>query len=384
MEDVTDSTPVTATAPGFSQASMVVDIVQPAMRISGIGTSIPLFSNPDPFQVFVGIPNADSSAIYQYQAVRVSDSPSGVVATVENSAPSVGQLETLDGTGQAFEITIPRGESSSSSTVSQGGIAFQPVGTGTTTVSAWITGFISTDDAAADVTVTMPAITMPGDLTVGAGLQYGPCMVRLDAENHGGLDLLIQSSNPATALVAPDRYTAGSESITLHIDNGIKTGSFYIQGVEEAEGTVTITASAPGFVSDSMAVEVVRPALCITGLSDSASIGQEDIIFRVCTGIPNSTGTALYQYQAVRVKENTDGVTATVSSSDPGVAELVTDSETGGSVSVVVSEGANCSENTVEAGGVAMSVLSAGETTISAEIPSFTSVQNASVTVTVE
>ena len=57
----------------------------------------------------------------------------------------------------------------------------------------------------------------------------------------------ITSSNPDVLLVSPNTTTAGTPFVDIPVANGSTDASFAIHGVEGAQGTVTLTATAPGF-----------------------------------------------------------------------------------------------------------------------------------------
>lgn len=384
LEDVTGSTTITASSPAFISDSMPVEVVQPALRLIGLTTSTTTLAVDDPFQVTVGIPNGDNSSIAVNQYVRVSGDGTGFIATVSNSAASVGQLVTDPLTGQSVTVNIAEGTYLSPSNVASGGVAFDALASGTTTVSATIPGFIATDNASSDVSVGAAALHLPDSATIGAGLQYGWYYVQLDSTDHGGIDVTVSSNNTALALVAPDASSVGSESIVLPVADGSSSARFYVQGVESVTGTTTVLATAPGFVEDSMSVEVVQPALRIIGLVNPTSVTANDDPFQVSIGIPNAANSSIAINQYVRVSGDATGVTATVSNNNGGVAELVTTGSTGQSVTVDIGEGSYLSPSAVATGGVAFSVISDGETMVSATIPDFIATDGASVLVTVE
>ena len=76
-----------------------------------------------------------------------------LTATVSNENAAVGQLVTTLTTDQSVTVAIVEGQHRSASTVAAGGVAFDPLAGGTTTVNAFIAGFIATDAAAVEVTV---------------------------------------------------------------------------------------------------------------------------------------------------------------------------------------------------------------------------------------
>ena len=98
------------------------------------------------------------------------------------------------------------------------------------------------------VTVSAPGMTLlnlPG--LVGGGLMTGGFAARLGATAHGGVTVRITSSNPDVLLVSPNTTTAGTPFVDIPVANGSTDASFVIHGVEGAQGTVTLTATAPGF-----------------------------------------------------------------------------------------------------------------------------------------
>ncbi len=95
-----------------------------------------------------------------------------------------------------------------------GGVDFDPIGGGSTTVSATATGFRAATPV--NVTVSAPAMTLfslPG--LVGAGLMSGTYTARLGATAHGGVTVRITSSNPAVLLVSRNASTVGTASSTF-------------------------------------------------------------------------------------------------------------------------------------------------------------------------
>ena len=85
------------------------------------------------FSVNIGVLNA-SGGFASIQALRVG-APS-VTVTVSHTNTAVGQLVTTSGPGQSRTVTIAAGQSNSPTTVAAGGVAFDPIGGGSTTVTA--------------------------------------------------------------------------------------------------------------------------------------------------------------------------------------------------------------------------------------------------------
>jgi hypothetical protein len=105
----------------------------------------------DPFIVRIGAPNATNQFMSLEQAIRAGGT--AVTATLTSGTPGVGQLVTTAQTGGTVTVTIGPGQTRSPNTVATGGVAFDPLTAGTTTVRATIAGFVALPDATVLVTV---------------------------------------------------------------------------------------------------------------------------------------------------------------------------------------------------------------------------------------
>ncbi|HET7038337.1 MAG TPA: hypothetical protein VFH97_00535, partial [Gemmatimonadales bacterium] len=125
----------------------------------------------------------------------------------------------------------------------------------------------------------------------------------------------------------------------------------------------------------------LQPALELLGLSATTTTLTANDLFQVRVGTPNGQRTGLTAEQTVRV--GGAALTAAITSSNPAIGQLVTDSLTGGSVVVGITPGEARSPGTVAAGGVELAPLADGVTTVAASIPGFVLLPGASVTVDV-
>lgn len=374
VEGATGTVDITATATGFSTGTGTQTIVQPAVQITNLQNNTTTLSPDDPFRVQIGIPNSIDSALSAAQVIRPGGI--GVTVTVTSSTPTVGRLVTTGSSSGSETVQILVGQSISPNTVSLGGIAFEPLTTGTTDVSVTIPGFALVDNSTETITVSTPGITVSTG-TIGAGLVYHANQsATLGASAHGGVTVRIESSNPAVALVSPDASTVGSTFIDVFVPDGQISAIFRVHGVEGTTGTVTITATAAGFTNGSNTADIVVPALQITNLIENTNTGASDDPFRVQIGIPNSVNTALAAAQVVR-PGGTGPLTVTITNSNATVGQLVTTALTGQSVTVTIDVGQSISANSVAAGGVAFDPLAQGSTTLEATIPGFAQVNNA-------
>jgi uncharacterized repeat protein (TIGR01451 family) len=375
---------ITATAPGFTMVQSTVTVEQPALRLHNLATSTTTLSPDSDFFVAVGLNNNGVSLLAE-QAVAPGGS---LTATVTNSVGTVAQLKQGANVGQSLTISIPAGQMRSAQSFASGGLTFDPIGSGTTSVSASIPGFIATDAAAVSVGVTAPVMTMQGlPVSVGAGLQtnFNPfcCQigVALGASQHGGVTLTITSSNPAVVRLAPDAVTAGATSINLVVPNNQTFVGFHVQGLENAAGTVTIQASAPGFTDGTGTVTVVTPAYRIANLAASLTTLSPNNDFSVAVGLPDATNTTVFAEQAVRPGGS---FTATVSNSNATAGALRTSSSGPvQSVQVAIPAGRSRSQDGFAAGGVTFDPANQGNTVVSASIPGLMPTANATVNMTV-
>ena len=177
------------------------------------------------------------------------------MVTFTSSTAAVGEVKTTTAHGATVTVSMPANTSCTPASVASGGVAFDPVGGGTTTVKASAPGFAAFSTASQTVTVSQPAINVTDVFVmvcirgtrVGGGLQ-DLYRVTLGGANHGGVTVRIQSSDAAVALVAPDGTTPGSAAIDVTLPDGQTTYDFYVQGVSGATGTAVISASQALFV----------------------------------------------------------------------------------------------------------------------------------------
>ena len=124
------SVSLTATQEQFTDGTLALEVVEPVLFISGLITSTTTLSVDDPFRVLTGIPNTAGTAFQTTQVV----SAAGPVT-----------------------VQIPSGSAGSPSSVAAGGVAFDALSEGTTTISATAPGFKSTFSLSSEeVTVTPP------------------------------------------------------------------------------------------------------------------------------------------------------------------------------------------------------------------------------------
>ena len=142
------------------------------------------------------------------------------------------------------------------------GFAFEPLGTGTTTVTVSSPDAVTmTSTGVRQVQVTSPVINAGATVSVGAGLMTS-ASASLSAAQHGGVDVTITAgtaAQPGPVRLSRTPTEVGTQSITVHLDNGQSSISYYVHGLENTTGSSTITLTAERFTSDSHTVDVVQP-----------------------------------------------------------------------------------------------------------------------------
>ncbi len=383
----TSPTPITitATATGYNAGSVPITVAQPALVLSGLTANPTTFSTTDPFQAQIGVPNAAATGMSAFQAIRAGGAT--VVVDLTNSNGTVAQLVTTPVTGNAVSVQIAAGQSSSPSSVATGGVAFDPLVAGSTTVAGTATGFIALPTATQVITVTAPTITLntPGQFTgqVGAGLQDA-ASGNFQVATPGSLTVRIQSSNPGVALVSPNATTAGQSFIDIPIASGSGSFTYVIQGVEGQSGTVQISATAPGYSTGVVNVTIVAPALQISGLNTTYTAAAANDPFQVLVGIPNTNRTGMSAFQAIRTGGT--ALTVTIQNSNGTTGTLVTGVTpvSGNTATVSVQPGQSASPSTRATGGIEFDPLAVGTTSITATGAPFFALPTATVNVTVQ
>jgi hypothetical protein len=371
---------LTATNASFADATTGIDVAPAVFMINSLETSTTSMSADDPFSVRTGFIHSNGTT-FRYAPVSGAGP---LTVTLTSSNVAVGQLKTSSETGSPVTVIMPVNTYDSPASVASGGVAFDPLAGGTTTISASAPGFSNFySGASVSVTVTKPGMTLSdiygGDYRVGGGLQI-PFRLTLGAGNHGGVTVRVTSSDTLRLLISSNATTSGTAFIDVYIPDGQTYKDFYIQGQSGNVGTVTLTATNSNFTTGSRNVEVVQGVLQILNLSTSIATSAVDDPFQVRTGYLHSNGTT-FRYAPV---SGAGPLTVTLTSSDAAVGQLKTYMVIGSSVTIGLPINTYDSPNSVESGGVAFDPLRQGTTTIAASATGFyNAYSGASVLVTV-
>jgi hypothetical protein len=152
VEGQTGSTTFTISAPGFVNATVPITVRGVGVALLSLPTTTTSLSPSTPFQVYIAPLNAAGTDIQGEQVIRPGGAP--LTATITNSNATAAQLVTQAVTGQSVTVGIAVGQSRSPSTLVTGGVQFDPLAAGSTTVQAGITGVFSAPGATRPVTVT--------------------------------------------------------------------------------------------------------------------------------------------------------------------------------------------------------------------------------------
>ena len=379
LDDVIDTVRVAVSAPGFVPDTASIYVLQPGIQIINLSGTQNTFSLDDPFQVRVGVPNAGHSYINYVQARRAGGDT--LRATVTSDTPAVGVLTTPASTSGSVDVRIAPSQSTSPTSVASGGVAFDALTPGTTTVHATLPGFVdSLTSSSAAVTVSAPTMSV---LTqdVGVGLQTTRLYVTLGASAHGGVTVTIRSSNAAIMRVAANDSTPGTEFIEVEVPDGETRAYYWAQGWTGGTGTVTVSATADGFTDGSGTLSVLTPAVEIRGLASSLTAGNAPDDFYARIGTPNSTSSSVGRVQGIR--PGASPVDITFATSAPTIGQLVTTDGPQTPRVLTLVEGQLQTPTTVANGGISLDPLAAGSTVVDVSATGFTTMVNGRITVTI-
>ena len=362
-----------ATAPGFTGDTVAVPILQAAIDIASVATQLTTLSPPALFVARIGISN--QNFLTELQSVRAGGR--GYVVTVTSGTPATAVLITnADTVGTASkQLTIGPGQTQTPGSLASGGVAIRPLAAGTTTISGTSAGAIATTNATANVTVSGSSITLQASRDVGGGLMASS-FGQLSGSNHGGITVRLTSGDPAKMLLSPNATTAGTAFIDIPLANGNAFFNYYVHGLEGQIGSISVTASAPGFTNGSGTVNVVQSRLDLVSLPTTTTTLSSDHQIQVRVGV--GSASFMNELQAVRIGGTT--LRATVTSST--TAGLIV-SSAGAAASGTADIAPGFSSTPFGAGGVAFRPFSSGTTTVSATIPNVFALPTASGTVTV-
>jgi hypothetical protein len=391
MESVIDTCHLLLTAPagsGVTSGEAFIPIVQPALRIVNLDTSLSSQSKPEAFNVEVGVPTKHLGTLADVQAVRACGP--GVSVNVCNyiPPPPAAEVGTIVGeVNGCLPILIIQQSTPTrlAPPIQSPPVYYDPEHVyGSTIITADAPGFIRTDAGSKDVTVAARVVGVhPHQL--GAGLQ-DQFALRLNATLSQSITITVKSNDTGICKVALNSTNDGTDSVGVTIPKGRTLAYFYIQGMEDVIDTCQLSLTPPNGsgVAPGMAyIPAVEPGLQIVNLGGTIKTTAADDGFNVLVGIPGSKlGSLVDTTQVAR-------------HGGPGLALKVCNTippSPGPEIGSIVGEGPDgCLPVTIQAmkGGTLGGVLAfhpgtiTGTTTVYASAPDLISTDAASKDVTV-
>ena len=372
MEGRTGDVTITATATGFTAAEAIVHVVQPALELVSVPTSMSSVDANVEFRVRIGLLAGPPSSSFISPTQELRAGAPELTVTVTNENANVARLVTLAGSAQTRTVVIRPGDSTSVFGVASGGIAVDAVGGGTTRITAAAAGYQPTTSASQTLTVTAPVLSLHSlNTTVGSGLQYGAFGGSLDGSQHGGVDIVLTSGDPAILRLSPNAQTEGTGTLRIHLDNGQTGFSYYLQGMEGRTGDVTVTATAEGFTGDDGIVHVVQPAIELVGVPATMTSLAPNVEFRARIGLLAGPANNSFISPTQEIRSGGTALTVTISNDNSSVAQLTTLAGTAQTRTVTISPGDSSSPFGVASGGIALDPIGGGTTRVSASAAGF-------------
>jgi hypothetical protein len=150
VSGITGSVTVTASNPDFTEGTTTMNVVQPVLAIQSLPTLTNAAADDIPFVVYTGLLDTGGTYITEWQYVSAAGP---VRAQITSSIPGVGRLVTAAQQGGSVVVDVPVNSYYSPGSVGTGGVAFDPVSSGTTTVSVTAIGFTTYSGSSQAVTV---------------------------------------------------------------------------------------------------------------------------------------------------------------------------------------------------------------------------------------
>ena len=374
---------ITASSTNYSNGTTQITVAAPAMDLSGIPATTTTFAANDPFVVRIGVINAGNTGFSAFQTIRAGSSP--LTATITNSNGAVARLvKTADTSTTQETVTIGPHATTSPGSVAAGGVAFDPLAAGTTTVTGSIPGFTSLAGATIGVAVSAPNITLStpaqGTGRVGNGLQDAAGGF-LQSPTPVATTVRVSSGDQTALLISATDSTPGGQFADIPVPINGQSFTYYVQGVGLSTGPVTITASSTNYNNGTTQVTVAAPAMDLSGIPATTTTLSANDPFVVRIGVINAANNSFSAFQAIRA--GSAPLTATIRNSNGTVAQLVTTPTTGNQVTVTIGPKASSSPGSVALGGVAFDPLAGGSTVVTGSIPGFTELSGDTVNVAV-
>jgi hypothetical protein len=304
------TTTITAQAAGYDDRPATVTVTPSGFRLSSSNFSTTTFSANTTLTLESYRLNANGS-ISNYSTYRQE-----VRAGVSVAVP-VTSSDTEVGTITVSPVTFAGG------TGSQKNTQFNPLSSGTSTVSiAQPDGFMAPADGRTTLTATVTApniIFSPTTMAVGKDLQLS-ATVRLEAAPPEPVDITVTVASGSTALLSTSRTAVGTTSITFTGVTGTSSQTFYVQGMEL--GNTTITAQAAAYNTRQATVSVTPSGFRLSNSNFSTTTFSGNTTLTLESYRLNADGS-ISNYSTYRQEVRAGlSVAVPVSSSQPSVGTI--------------------------------------------------------------
>jgi hypothetical protein len=150
-QGITGNITLTASSPRFKDGTGSVAVVDSIMQIVDLPASIAVSADDNPFVVYTGILQPGSNSVWMWQPASAA-APIHVLLTSSNA--SVGMLRTAAEYLGSVAVEVPINSYISAYGVGNGGVAFDPISVGNTTVYGTAIGFVGWAGSSVAVAVT--------------------------------------------------------------------------------------------------------------------------------------------------------------------------------------------------------------------------------------
>lgn len=240
----------TAEAAGFAGATGTVTLAPSAVMIVGPlrGKKFMATTGGSPTRLSVHTVRLDAGGKFEEQALAGGSSLNVEIA---NSSPSVGHMADPS-------VVIPGGASHVLT-------HFESADEGESTLSLKPpSGFgLVPEFATVVASVRKPGFALSDQVIVGQNLELGGVLSLGQYAGGNGVDVTLTSNDPTQLLLAASPTEAGSKSIVINIPLGEASARYYLQALGNS-GTVTYTATAPGFRKRTAIVGLAPSGIIIT------------------------------------------------------------------------------------------------------------------------
>lgn len=211
-------------------------------------------------------------------------------------------------------------------------------------------------------TVTAPAITVPGTITVGNNLRIA---VPVNIQTASNATVTATSSDNTKVLVSSTLGGSGSSSVTFtNVSGGL---TLYVDGIATS-GTATVTLSATGYTNATSTVTLgpsgfaIMPIIPGAGASTEV-VGFPDATLQICPFLLDGSNKAISATYSTSISPGVSTASVTVTSGSPSVGTII-----GSPVSFAAGDSCHVSAS--------LHPLSAGSSTVSISTPAGWSTPN--------